>query len=112
MNIKLSEIAKLLSLELKGEDQDVRNLSIDSREVKSGDLFVAIKGDKYDGHDYIQQSIKNGASSILCNDKIDTSKINGPHIICENTLNSLGLIASAYKKIIGSPFTIGITGTN
>ena len=112
MNLKLSKIAKLLSLELIGEDQDVRNLSIDSREVKNGDLFVAIKGDNHDGHDYIQQSIKNGASSILCNDKIDTSKINVPHIICENTLNSLGLIASAYKKVIGSPFTIGITGTN
>ena len=87
MNIKLSEIAKLLSLELKGEDQDVKNLSIDSREVKNGDLFVAIKGDKHDGHDFIQQSIKNGASSILCNDKIDIQFENEVTNTMEKTLS-------------------------
>ncbi len=112
MNIKLSKIAKLLSLELIGDDQDIKNLSIDSREVKNGDLFVAIKGENHDGHNYIQESIKNGASAILCNDKFDSSKISVSHILCKNTLKSLGLFALGYKKIIGSPYTIGITGTN
>ena len=112
MNIKLSKIASLLSRELKGPDTEICNLTIDSREVKSGDIFVAIEGQKYDGHDYIQAAIDNGAMAILCNERFDTSKITVPYIVCQDTLKSLGVLATGYKSIIGRPFTIGITGTN
>ena len=112
MNIKLSKIASLLSLDLKGADVNIHNLSIDSREVKQGDFFVAIEGKKYDGHEYIEQSIDHGALAILCNNRFDTSKISVPHIVCQDTLKCLGKLAAGYKKILGSPFTIGITGTN
>ena len=112
MNIKLSKIASLLSLDLIGPDTNIYNLTIDSREVKKGDFFVAIEGIKYDGHDYIQESISNGACAILCNDRFDVSKINVPYIVCQDTLKSLADLATGYKKIIGSPLTIGITGTN
>lgn len=112
MNIKLSKIASLLSLDLKGPDTTIRNLTIDSRKIKNGDFFVAIKGKKHDGHDFIQQAIDNGASAILCNDRFDGSKIRIPYIVCQDTLHSLGEFAAGYRKIIGSPFTIGITGTN
>ena len=112
MNIKLSKIASLLSCDLKGPDTEICNLTIDSREVKTGDFFVAIEGKKYDGHDYIQESIDNGALAILCNERFDTSKITVPYIVCQDTLKSLGVLATGYKSIIGSPFTIGITGTN
>ena len=60
MNIKLSKIANLLSLDLKGSDRNIYNLTIDSRQVKKGDFFVAIEGRKCDGHDYIQESINRG----------------------------------------------------
>ncbi len=112
MNIKLSKIASLLSLDLIGADTNIYNLTIDSREVKKGDFFVAIEGIKFDGHDYIQESISNGACAILCNDRFDVSKINVPYIVCKDTLKSLGDLAAGYRKIIGSPLTIGITGTN
>ncbi len=112
MNIKLSKIASLLSCDLKGPDTEICNLTIDSREVKTGDFFVAIEGKKYDGHDYIQESIDNGALGILCNERFDTSKITVPYIVCQDTLKSLGVLATGYKSIVGSPFTIGITGTN
>ncbi len=112
MNIKLSKIANLLSLDLKGPDTNILDLTIDSREVKNGDFFVAIEGNNYDGHDYIQESINSGALGILCNDQFDTTKLSVPHIVCQDTLKSLGKLAAGYRKIIGSPFTIGITGTN
>ena len=48
MNIKLSKIASLLSLDLKGSDMNIYNLTIDSRDVKNGDFFVAIEGKKCD----------------------------------------------------------------
>ena len=112
MNIKLSKIASLLSCDLNGPDREICNVTIDSREVKTGDLFVALEGKKHDGHDYIQESIDNGALAILCNEKFDTSKITIPYIVCQDTLKSLGVLATGYKSILGSPFTIGITGTN
>ena len=112
MNIKLSKIAKLLSLDLQGSDMNIHNLTIDSRDVKNGDFFVAIEGKKRDGHDYIQESINSGALAILCNDRFDVSKLSVPYIVCQDTLKSLGELAAGYRKIIGSPFTIGITGTN
>ena len=112
MNIKLSKIAKLLSLDLQGSDMNIHNLAIDSRHVKNGDFFVAIEGKKCDGHDYIQESINSGALAILCNDRFDVSKLRVPYIVCQDTLKSLGELAAGYRKIIGSPFTIGITGTN
>ncbi len=112
MNIKLSKIANILSLDLKGPDINIHNITIDSRKVQKGDFFVAIVGNKFDGHDYIQESINSGASAILCNDSFDVSKISVPYIVCQNTLKSLGELAAGYRKVIGSPFTIGITGTN
>ena len=112
MNIKLSKIANLLSCDLNGPDREICNVTIDSREVKTGDFFVALEGKKHDGHDYIQESIDNGALAILCNEKFDTSKITIPYIVCQDTLKSLGVLATGYKSILGSPFTIGITGTN
>ena len=69
MNIKLSKIANLLSCDLNGPDREVCNVTVDSREVKTGDFFVALEGKKHDGHDYIQESIDNGALAILCNEK-------------------------------------------
>jgi len=112
MNIKLSKIANLLSCDLNGPDREICNVTIDSREVKTGDFFVALEGKKHDGHDYIQESIDNGALAILCNEKFDTSKITIPYIVCQDTLKSLGVLARGYKSTLGSPFTIGITGTN
>ena len=50
MNIKLSKIASLLSLDLIGADTNIYNLSIDSREVKKGDFFVALEGIKLMEH--------------------------------------------------------------
>ena len=90
MNIKLSKIASLLSLDLIGTDTNIYNLSIDSREVNKGDFFVAIEGMKFDGHDYIQESISNGACAILCNDRFDVSKINVPYPRVRE--NSVGLV--------------------
>ncbi len=67
MEVKLTNISKFLSSSLYGEDAFINNISIDSRDVKKGDLFIAIKGDNFDGHDFIDESIKNGASAIVCN---------------------------------------------
>ncbi len=112
MKLNLLEIANYLSLEVHGNDILFNDLIIDSRKVKKDDLFVAIPGQNYDGHDYIQESILKGASAIICNKAYDTKDITVPYIVCEDTISSLGVIAQKYKISHGSPYTIGITGTN
>ena len=112
MKINLSKIADFLSLDINGDDAYINNLVIDSRKVSKGDLFVAIPGQRYDGHTFINKSIELGASAVLCEKSRNLSGLPVPYIICNDTVESLGIIAHEYKKYIGSPFTIGITGTN
>ena len=112
MSIKLSKIASFLNDTVIGNDTRVNNIVIDSRQVESGDLFVAIPGKNFDGHSFIPESIKRGASAILCNSSFNTENITIPYIKYQDTLEALGQIALAYKRSLGSPFTIGITGTN
>ncbi len=85
------------------------NIKTDSRKVKDGDTFVAIKGNTVDGHDYIEEAIKNGAKKIIAEHgsySVDT-------MIVDNTEKYLNeyLVSNFSDKFNGIKF-IGITGTN
>ncbi|RMF95056.1 MAG: UDP-N-acetylmuramoyl-L-alanyl-D-glutamate--2,6-diaminopimelate ligase [Candidatus Schekmanbacteria bacterium] len=97
----------------------VSGITADSREVEEGFLFVAIKGFKRDGHDYIKDAIDKGVSAVLVDTAFDETSI-GADILKKITLlkskdtrESFGIIASNY---FGNPSKelklIGITGTN
>ncbi|ODN67003.1 Mur ligase domain-containing protein [Methylophaga muralis] len=60
-NITLTEIAELLSTELRGNDAVMTGSKIDSRQIESGDLFVALSGVNSDGHEFIEQAYQAGA---------------------------------------------------
>jgi UDP-N-acetylmuramoyl-L-alanyl-D-glutamate--2,6-diaminopimelate ligase len=47
-------------------DRIICGIEFDSRMVKKGSLFIAVKGSKTDGHDYIQQAVSNGATAVIC----------------------------------------------
>lgn len=84
-------------------------IKCDSRKIIPGDTFIAIKGEKYDGHNYIEDAIKSGASKIICehgNYNVDT-------VIVDNTKKYLTdyLTDNYYDEIKDMKF-IGITGTN
>lgn len=82
----------------------------DSRKVKKGQIFVAIKGLTVDGHDYIEDAIKNGASKIICEKDID---IDIPYVIVEDTNKYLKEhLKEEYSYIFDKLKLIGITGTN
>ncbi len=89
------------------EDTVIRGVSIDSRNVKDGDLFVAIAGERTDGHAYVQQAIDAGASCVLVSRPIDPSL---PHVLVDNTTAALGRLAHAYRTSL-SPITVGVTGS-
>lgn len=83
---------------------------IDSRKVKPGDTFVAIKGHTVDGHDYIADAIKNGATKIIAEKEIDCSV---EYEVVSSTEEYLKEnLKNEYSRKINKLKIIGITGTN
>ena len=91
----------------------VTNVVIDSRKAKKGSLFVAIKGEKYDGHDFVLTALQNGASALV----IDKKKLNKfksievPIITVNNTIKAYGEIAKIWRNKLTAK-VICITGSN
>ena len=94
-------------------DVQIKHIAFDSREVKKGTLFVAIKGTINDGHKHIYNAIKNGAVSVLCEDFPDELNTTITYVLCANTRHALAVVADRWYD---SPSTqlklVGITGTN
>lgn len=86
----------------------IANVRIDSREVIPGDIFLAIRGNNYDGHDFIEEAVTRGAIAVFSQDKSYTSKV--PNIVVENTLNALIKIAKKYRSNFSGK-VIAITGS-
>ena len=112
MHLSLKEVANMcggrLSLD-SNPSQLIENVVIDSREVVPGTLFVAIKGEKQDGHDYVATCFTQGAVAAL----ISTGEtINQPNLIhVDDTVKALGLLAHNYRLKFNIP-VVGITGSN
>ena len=92
-------------------DIPISGISIDSRVVEPGHLFVALTGGTVDGHDYIQSAIKNGAAAVV--GEKDVSGLTVPYIRLENTRRALTWIAGSFHDWPGPKLTvIGVTGTD
>ncbi len=86
-------------------------ITCDSRQVEPGDTFVAIKGHKDDGHNYISEAIANGASMIFCEEDYPQQEV--PIIKVENSRELLGKLAANHYSYPSKEIDIiGITGTN
>ncbi|MCM8770761.1 MAG: UDP-N-acetylmuramoyl-tripeptide--D-alanyl-D-alanine ligase [Candidatus Omnitrophica bacterium] len=99
---------------LKGtKDTKIKGVSIDSRTIKDGDLFIAIKGDNFDGHDFIDEAIKKGASAIVA-EKFFLAQRNLNHlplIKVKDSVKALGRIANYHRRRFDIP-VIAVTGSN
>ncbi|MBR5515372.1 MAG: UDP-N-acetylmuramoyl-tripeptide--D-alanyl-D-alanine ligase, partial [Clostridia bacterium] len=109
MRMSLAEIAKITDGELFYSNSElIKNISLDSREIEAGTLFVAIKGERFDGHDFIGKAFEDGAAAIVC-ERIPY-KVKGNVILVDNSLYAFGAIAKNHKNQI-APLTVGITGS-
>lgn len=118
--LKISEITKATNgvLFREGRVKIIRNICIDTRKIKRGDLFLAIKGDKFDGHDFVVEAVKKGASGIVISQsrlkpQLLSSLPNDQATIISvvDTTIALGDIASYYRRKFSIP-VIAITGSN
>ena len=91
------------------DKKGVFGISIDDRTIKEGDLYVAIKGDKYDGHDFINSAITKGASGVIVSDKKLALRISG--LLVKDTKVALKNIAQfSRNRFTGK--VIAITGSS
>lgn len=92
----------------------ITNVTMDSRKVVQGSLFVAIKGERVDGHDFIKEVFSKGAAAVLC-DHVPEGTI-GPCVVVEDTVKGLQEVARWYRstlnvKVVGITGSVGKTST-
>ena len=116
MNLKQMLIG-LEGLKVKGDlEIDINGLTSNSKEVKQGYLFVAIKGFTVDGHSYIEDAIKSGATAVMIEEGCDLKSLKIPAevtvIMAKNTREALAISSSNFYGNPSSKFKlIGVTGT-
>lgn len=104
----LNELIKIVNGKTNiDSDINIKEIKTDTRKVKKGDIFIALKGDKYNGHDYIDDAIKNGCIACIVDEYID----NDICIKVEDTYRSLYDIGKYMRNKYNIPL-IAITGSN
>jgi UDP-N-acetylmuramoyl-tripeptide--D-alanyl-D-alanine ligase len=112
MKLPLSRIAEFVSAtgQYDGEVL-VQGYSIDSRTVQTGELFFAVKGERLDGHDYVEQALSRGAvAAVMDRDHLAHASNPNRLLAVHDTLIALQTLATAVRKIWGKT-AIGITGS-
>ena len=92
---------------------EIKDLETDSRKVKAGDCFIAVKGTIADGHSFIDAAITNGASVIIC--EVLPANLNHDiqYFVVENSAIAAGVMAhNFYGEISNKIKLVGVTGTN
>ncbi|MBR2366836.1 MAG: UDP-N-acetylmuramoyl-tripeptide--D-alanyl-D-alanine ligase [Oscillospiraceae bacterium] len=109
MREKLITLAGWVGAAIEPDDEDIliTGVQTDSRKVKKGDLFVAICGEKMNGHDFIAQAVEKGAAAVLVSQDVQT---NIPILRVDDTLRAYGAIAHGFRGKLGAK-VIAVTGS-
>src|SRR5579872_755357 len=110
--VPLTELVAATRAETAAIDGDgivARRVSVDSRTLQPGDLFWALRGKKYDGHDYASEALRRGA--VACVVERDSGQtFFGPRIVVDDTRKALGEFARWYRNKFEA-LVIGVTGS-
>jgi UDP-N-acetylmuramoyl-L-alanyl-D-glutamate--2,6-diaminopimelate ligase len=115
MSIKLADIIRDIEVvQVKGiTDRMLTNIAFDSRKVRPGNLFVAVRGTQTDGHIYIPNAIESGAVVIVCEYLPMDITENTTFILVRDSSKALGILSSAFYGYPSLRFKlVGVTGTN
>lgn len=111
IEVSLAWIAKVMDGQLSTQsvtEMKIDSVSTDTRSLKKGDLFIALVGEHFNGHDYIAKALERGASAVVVSQVVDCPL---PLIRVKDTLRALGLLSAAVRAEV-KPKTIGITGSS
>ena len=113
--MKLNEVLKNITpIKIVGNDNvEITGVNIDSRRIKAGHLFVAIRGTQVDGHQFIDRAIELGADAVLCEELPEKLSGHVTYVQVESTEDAVGKVATLFY---GNPShklkLVGVTGTN
>ena len=108
MSWSLAEILRHSTGQLAGENRSFSSVSTDTRTLKSGALFVALKGPNFDGHNYVAQAAERGAAAALVEQPLSIAL---PQAVVGDSLAALSAFARAWRAQFRIP-VIGVTGSN
>ena len=109
INMKLYEAAAILGLSDIPRDIAFEGISIDTRTLKPGNLFVAIPGSRFDGHNFVNDAANAGASAAIVSHAVETQL---PQLVVTDPVKALGQLAGAWRNQYTQMSFIAVTGSN
>ena len=112
MKLPLSRVAEFLSATGEFDHRAIaEGYSIDSRTLRPGDLFFAVKGERLDGHDFVEQALAKGAAAaVVRKDQLARYSVKTRLLAVEDTLVALQTLATAVRRLWGK-LVVGVTGS-
>lgn len=109
----MREVADVLHAEWNARDVLFTGVSTDSRTVKMGELFIALKGDKFNGHEFVTEAEERGAVAVIVNQEsgAKNKKSGIPLMLVKNTRLALGQLAGHWRQRFAGSL-IAVTGSN
>jgi len=110
---RISEIEKATGgkASMRQKNRRFAGICADSRTIKRGELFICLRGERFDGHDFIRQALRRGARGVVVSDTEKYAFKGAPVIRVKDTLKALGDIAAYHRRRFAVP-AVGITGSN
>ena len=109
--MSIHEAARALAARAQGADAGFTGVSTDSRSIAAGELFVALKGESFDGHAYVADVLARGAVGAVVNDAFAAAHPDLPLLCVTDTRLALGALAAQWRGRFAIPL-LGITGSN
>ena len=106
--MRMSQAAQALGAQYSGDDAEFDAVCTDSRALKRGDLFVALKGERFDAHAFLAQAAAAGAAGALVE---QASDLDLPQIVVDDTTRALGQLGNYWRRQFDIPL-IAVTGSN
>lgn len=108
IKLTLAQAASLLTIDTDAPEITFAGVSIDSRSLQPGNLFIALPGERVDGHDFIEIAREKGAAAALVSRHTDSSL---PQLVVDDVTLALGKLGAAWRNQFSIPF-IAVTGSN
>ncbi|HIE03307.1 MAG TPA: UDP-N-acetylmuramoyl-tripeptide--D-alanyl-D-alanine ligase, partial [Candidatus Latescibacteria bacterium] len=111
--IRLGEIAEVVRAELRGDPDSVpTGASVDSRTLRKGEIFFALRGERTDGHMFVGDALRKGASAAVVGRRwMEENPDVGPLLGVDDPLKALGKLGAWYRRRLGVE-VVAVTGSN
>lgn len=108
IRVSLQELTKILNADLNGTDLHIESVITDTRQIVAGCLFVALKGEKFDAHDFAADAVTAGASALIVSKCLP---IDVPQLVVGDTRIALGQLAAWVRQQVPAR-VVGLTGSS